>query len=195
MDGLTTVFTATAPVNVGALNRIKLAIADAGDHFLDSNVFLQCGSFSVLPTSTPGGTAPTATPTQGTSVPAWQSLFAPPATATPDPTATPQLDKDPEPRPLTEEQKQQLQRTDNSSLDDTHTEGDVISVRPYMTPPEITIANIDGLVVLHCHEDAEDICQKAKPGQYFIGKGEKNNEFNYDVYQGRVKNPHYEAKP
>lgn len=40
MDGLTTVFTATAYVTKGDTNHIKLAIADAGDHVLDSNVFI-----------------------------------------------------------------------------------------------------------------------------------------------------------
>jgi len=40
MDGLTTVFTATASVTKGETNHIKLAIADAGDHILDSNVFI-----------------------------------------------------------------------------------------------------------------------------------------------------------
>ncbi len=44
MDGLTTVFTATAIVNAGETNHIKLAIADAGDHVLDSNVFLKGGA-------------------------------------------------------------------------------------------------------------------------------------------------------
>jgi hypothetical protein len=120
------------------------------------------------------------------------SLFAPPATETLVPTATPE--KEDEPRRLTEEQKQQLQRTDNSSLDDTNTEGDVISVRPFMVPPQITIANLDGLVVLHCHEDAADICRQARPGEYFIGKGEKNTEHDYDVYRGRLKDPKYSAR-
>lgn len=45
MDGLTTVFRATALVNAGKTNHIKLAIADAGDHVLDSNVFLKGESF------------------------------------------------------------------------------------------------------------------------------------------------------
>lgn len=46
MDGLTTVFTATA-TSVAGWNRLKLAIADAGDGILDSNVFLVCQSFIV----------------------------------------------------------------------------------------------------------------------------------------------------
>lgn len=46
MDGLTTVLTATATVNPGVVNHIKLAIEDVGDHIYDSNVFIQAGSFS-----------------------------------------------------------------------------------------------------------------------------------------------------
>jgi hypothetical protein len=49
MDGLTTVFTATANVNHGVTNHIKLAIADAGDGNYDSNVFIKAGSFSAEP--------------------------------------------------------------------------------------------------------------------------------------------------
>ena len=44
MDGLTVVFTATAAINPG-VNTIKLAIADAGDSVLDSNVFIRGQSF------------------------------------------------------------------------------------------------------------------------------------------------------
>jgi len=49
MDGLTTVFTATAHVNHGVTNHIKLAIADTGDGYYDSNVFIKAGSFSAQP--------------------------------------------------------------------------------------------------------------------------------------------------
>jgi len=46
LDGLTKVLTATATVTPGQTNHIKLAIADAGDHILDSDVFIQAGSFA-----------------------------------------------------------------------------------------------------------------------------------------------------
>lgn len=46
MDGLTVVLTATANVNPGVVNHIKLGIADASDSILDSNVFIEGGSFS-----------------------------------------------------------------------------------------------------------------------------------------------------
>jgi len=46
MDGLTKVLSVTAKVTAGQVNHIKLAIADVGDTILDSNVFIQTGSFS-----------------------------------------------------------------------------------------------------------------------------------------------------
>ena len=45
LDGLTVVLTVTANVNPGETNHIKLAIADAGDSFFDSAVFIKAGSF------------------------------------------------------------------------------------------------------------------------------------------------------
>lgn len=49
MDGLTTVLTINAAVNPGQVNHIKLAVADAGDSNLDSNVFIKAGSFTSPP--------------------------------------------------------------------------------------------------------------------------------------------------
>jgi hypothetical protein len=46
MDGLTTVFTAQGTVTPNTTNHIKLAIADALDFALDSNVFIKAGSFT-----------------------------------------------------------------------------------------------------------------------------------------------------
>lgn len=46
MDGLTQVFTATGTSAAG-WNRLKIAIADAGDGILDSNVFIRCSSFII----------------------------------------------------------------------------------------------------------------------------------------------------
>jgi hypothetical protein len=45
LDGLTVVLTVTASVNAGETNHIKLAIADAGDAILDSDVFIKAESF------------------------------------------------------------------------------------------------------------------------------------------------------
>ncbi len=46
LDGLTVVLKVTVNVNPGVTNHIKLAIADAGDSVLDSDVFIKGGSFS-----------------------------------------------------------------------------------------------------------------------------------------------------
>ena len=46
MDGMTVVLTATAKVNPGVINHIKLAIADARDQEFDSNVFIGAGSLT-----------------------------------------------------------------------------------------------------------------------------------------------------
>ena len=48
-DGLTTVLTAQAAVNCGQTYHIKIAIADGGDGYWDSGVFLEGGSFSSAP--------------------------------------------------------------------------------------------------------------------------------------------------
>ncbi len=45
MDGLTVVLPVEASVSPGEVNHIKLAIADAGDYILDSNVFIKASSF------------------------------------------------------------------------------------------------------------------------------------------------------
>ncbi len=49
MDGLTVVLSMQAKVNAGVTNHIKLAIADALDHNLDSVVFIKAGSLSDKP--------------------------------------------------------------------------------------------------------------------------------------------------
>ncbi len=46
LDGLTVVLTVTANVNAGETNHIKLAVADAGDAVLDSDVFIKAASFT-----------------------------------------------------------------------------------------------------------------------------------------------------
>jgi hypothetical protein len=49
MDGLTVVLTCVAAVTAGQANHVKLAIADRSDRGVDSNVFLQQGSFIARP--------------------------------------------------------------------------------------------------------------------------------------------------
>ena len=46
MDGFTTVFKASG-TTVAGWNTLKIAIADAGDGILDSNVYIRCQSFIV----------------------------------------------------------------------------------------------------------------------------------------------------
>jgi Thrombospondin type 3 repeat len=58
MDGLTVVLSCAAPVTVGQPNHVKLAIADRSDRALDSNVFLQQGSFIARPAPLTGASAP-----------------------------------------------------------------------------------------------------------------------------------------
>ncbi|MBP7513174.1 MAG: choice-of-anchor L domain-containing protein [Flavobacteriales bacterium] len=57
-DGMTAILEARAIVECGVQYHIKLALADAGDHVLDSGVFLEAGSFTstgqVIPSLTVG---------------------------------------------------------------------------------------------------------------------------------------------
>ncbi|MBU0499273.1 MAG: choice-of-anchor L domain-containing protein, partial [Gammaproteobacteria bacterium] len=46
LDGLTTVFMVVANVTPNEINHIKIAIADASDSVLDSDVFIKSGSFT-----------------------------------------------------------------------------------------------------------------------------------------------------
>jgi len=52
-DGLTVVLGVEANVNPGVSNHLRLAIADAGDHVLDSWVFIKEGSFVCAPLNQP----------------------------------------------------------------------------------------------------------------------------------------------
>jgi hypothetical protein len=99
MDGLTVVLTAAGTLNPG-VNHIKLAIADAGDQVLDSNVFIQGQSF-VCGTPT-GACCNTATHTCTENVPqtacqgpneVWSvglacNQLVPPCTSVPSPSGT-----------------------------------------------------------------------------------------------------------
>jgi hypothetical protein len=70
MDGLTTVLSCTATVNANQTNHMKLAIADGSDAELDSNVFIQAGSFVSPPPTTapPTTTIPPTTPSPSPAV-------------------------------------------------------------------------------------------------------------------------------
>ena len=53
LDGLTTVLRVTVKVTPGETNHIKLAIADAGDFILDSDVFIKAESFTAVRPAVP----------------------------------------------------------------------------------------------------------------------------------------------
>ncbi len=95
MFELTTVLNVTAAVNPGVSNHIKLAIADAGDCYVDSNVFIQAGSFTSQLTSTPTvdlSSSPTPCGWPGntcTSSPTATGTWTPTATSTPTPCGWP----------------------------------------------------------------------------------------------------------
>jgi hypothetical protein len=55
LDGLTVVLTVIANVNPYEKNHIKLAISDAGDSILDSDVFIKAGSFTFITGFVTGG--------------------------------------------------------------------------------------------------------------------------------------------
>jgi hypothetical protein len=57
LDGLTVVFTVTATVRPNVVNRMRFAIADAGDSIYDSAVFIRAGSLSSGPCGGSGTTA------------------------------------------------------------------------------------------------------------------------------------------
>jgi len=59
LDGLTKVLVCESAVTKGATNHVKLAIADASDSALDSDVFLKAGSFSTTPPDDLDTTPPT----------------------------------------------------------------------------------------------------------------------------------------
>jgi uncharacterized repeat protein (TIGR01451 family) len=65
MDGLTVVLTCQAAVDAGETNHMKLAIADASDTALDSDVFLEAGSLTTVDPLTTTKTADAATSTPG----------------------------------------------------------------------------------------------------------------------------------
>ncbi|MGB2696172.1 MAG: choice-of-anchor L domain-containing protein [Dehalococcoidia bacterium] len=101
MDGLTVVLTCQAAVTANQTNHVKLAIADADDSSLDSNVFLETASFVALPTETSTATVtdtpqptatdtpqPTATDTATPQPTVADTATAQAATGTPVPTAT-----------------------------------------------------------------------------------------------------------
>jgi hypothetical protein len=83
---------------------------------------------------------------------------------------------------LTEEQRQQRERTDTSSLDDTRTEGNVVATRCDDDPPVVLIANRDGEVTVRLLYETRTICPRVLPGDYLEADGEKINEQLYEAH-------------
>lgn len=84
-------------------------------------------------------------------------------------------------RQLTETQRLQRSRSNQSGLDDERIEGDVLAVRCDLQPREIDIANRDGVVKLKLRRDAAGDCSHVAPGDYLEGDGEKEHEQEYWV--------------
>jgi hypothetical protein len=94
MNGMTTVLTSKAAVTPGVANHIKLVIADGGDPYMDSNVFiaaLLAPTATCTPTITPTSTVSPTSSQTGTSTDSPTVTATPSATgtSTPSSTATP----------------------------------------------------------------------------------------------------------
>ncbi len=86
------------------------------------------------------------------------------------------------PRRLTEEQNQQRQRTDRSSLDDTRNEGNVLATRCDEDPPLAIIANRDGQVTIQLLYEAKKACRSTRAGDYLEASGEKQTEQLFEAH-------------
>jgi hypothetical protein len=85
------------------------------------------------------------------------------------------------PRKMTEEQRQQRQRTDRSGRDDVAAEGNVTAIACDAAIPSITIANRDGLVEVQLLHDAALSCSSAQVGDYLEAAGEKQTEQSFEA--------------
>jgi hypothetical protein len=132
---------------------------------------------TVLPSATPTATAsPTVLPSVTTLTPTVAST----ATVTATPTLPPvKEDKPDSGRFKTEEQKQQEQQTNRSNRSDVVTEGNVLAIETGPDGLSITIANVDGpvIIVLRCGAS----CPTIRPGDYVEVEGEKIHEQLYEA--------------
>lgn len=80
------------------------------------------------------------------------------------------------PHKLTEEQRQQRQRTNTSNRDDEHTEGNVMAVACDAVPPTVSVANRDGIVTVVLQHEATAVCTSIKVGDYVEADGQKEHE-------------------
>jgi hypothetical protein len=134
------------------------------------------------PTATATSTAPLVPTSTTTSTPSPTAPAVLTATATPTdiPPAPPRDEnKEDSPRTVTEEQRQQRQRTNAGNRDDVATEGNVVEVTRTSDGLVIVIANADGLVtvVYPCGSS----CPTIRVGDYVQVSGEKVNEQLYQA--------------
>jgi hypothetical protein len=99
----------------------------------------------------------------------------------------PPEDNQDKPQKLTEEERQQRQRTNRLGQDDYRTEGNVVEVRCDAPIPTMVVANRDGNVELRLLKDAAPACGSIKVGDYLEAEGEKQNEQLYDITDLSVK--------
>ncbi|MBA3329482.1 MAG: VWA domain-containing protein, partial [Actinobacteria bacterium] len=112
-------------------------------------------------------------------------------------------DDDDKERPLTEEQKQQRERTNTGGLDDTRTEGNVVGMRcelnaavpsaitgPVSFNPEAVpyalIATRDGMQQVRLLYDTKTQCGSMRVGDYLEADGEKQHEFLFEAHNVTV---------
>jgi len=76
----------------------------------------------------------------------------------------------------TDEQRQQAQRTNAGNLDDTHTEGNVMTLTCDASPPSVEIANRDGRIAILLIGEASTTCGSIAVGDYLDVSGEKQTE-------------------
>jgi CSLREA domain-containing protein len=93
----------------------------------------------------------------------------------------PPEDNQDKPQKLTDEERQQRQRTNRSGRDDEHTEGNVTAVACDASIPTITIANRDGLVEIQLLHEAVQSCSSARIGDYLEADGVKQTEQLFDA--------------
>jgi hypothetical protein len=105
------------------------------------------------------------------------------ATATPSPTPSPTPTATPLPRrsddeakPLTEQQRQQRQHTNDGNSDDYHTEGNVMAVEIEGNTVVIYVAQRDGIERVELECGASSACPDVRAGDYVEAEGTKENE-------------------
>ncbi len=105
---------------------------------------------------------------------------APALAPTPTPTPPSDTERDgPRPRRLTEEQRQQRERTNKLGLDDYRTEGDVVETHCEADWPYILLANRDGLEQVRLPREVQ--CSAIQPGDYLEASGVKQTEQLFDA--------------